>query len=142
MNIRSLKNTILFALLTIYILAYKLFLFPHFMKYSELISASFFVILFGFSLSFSSAAAWDTVISLLFLGFRKDKSTPLSKNVFKVVLFYLILLFLIMYGLGIHVGFLRNAYSRSFFTLLDNIFAPIAIILMMELWLYLSFVWV
>ena len=75
-------------------------------------------------------------LSIKFLGFRKDKSTVLSKNVMRVVIFYLFLVFFVMYGLGIIVGFLKNAYSRSLFNMFDNIFAPIVIIIAIELFRY------
>ena len=99
MNERSLKNAILLVLIAGYTLLYKLFIFQNYMKYSEIISASFVIALLG--------------IAIAFLGFRRDKPTVLSKNVMRVVIFYLFLVFFVMYGLGIIVGFLKNAYSRS-----------------------------
>lgn len=122
MKIRSLKNSILIVLLASYVVFYKLFIFQNYMKYSEIISASFTIILLG--------------IAIAFLGFRKDKSTVLSKNVMRVVIFYLFLVFFVMYGLGIIVGFLKNAYSRSLFNLFDNMFSPIVIIIAIELFRY------
>ena len=122
MKIRSLKNSILLVAIISYVIFYKLFIFQNYMKYSEIISASFTIILLG--------------ISIVFLGFRKDKSTVLSKNVMRVVIFYLFLVFFVMYGLGIIVGFLKNAYSRSLFNLFDNMFSPIVIIIAIELFRY------
>lgn len=122
MKIRSLKNSILIVLLASYVVFYKLFIFQNYMKYSEIISASFTIILLG--------------IAIAFLGFRKDKATVLSKNVMRVVIFYLFLVFFVMYGLGIIVGFLKNAYSRSLFNLFDNMFSPIVIIIAIELFRY------
>jgi len=122
MKIRSLKNSFLLIALAAYIVSYKLFIFQNYMKYSEIISASFLILLLG--------------LSIKFLGFRRDKSTVLSKNVMRVVIFYLFLVFFVMYGLGIIVGFLKNAYSRSLFNMFDNIFAPIVIIIAAELFRY------
>ena len=119
---RSLKNNILLVALAIYILVYKLFIFNNFMKYSEIINASFLVILFG--------------VAIKFLGFRKNKPTILSRNILKNVIFYLVVTFVVMYALGAVVGFLKNAYSSSFFVVLDNIFAPIVIIILIELFRY------
>lgn len=118
MSKRSVKDGFLWLLLATYILAYRFYIFDHYMKYSEIISASFMVFLLAFSISL--------------LGYRKDKQTNLGKSVFKVVLFYLCLAFFIMFGFGMLVGFLKNAYSLSFFTLLDNIIAPIIIIVTVE----------
>ena len=123
MKIRSLKNSILIVLLASYVVFYKLFIFQNYMKYSEIISASFTIVLLG--------------IAIAFLGFRKDKPTVLSKNVMRVVIFYLFLVFFVMYGLGIIVGFLKNAYSRSLFNLFDNMFSPIVIIIAIELFRYI-----
>lgn len=119
MKVRSIKTGFILFLLTAYIVLYKVFIFQNYMRYSEIITASFLIVVL--------------TLSILLLGFRKDKTTVLGKNVFKVVLFYLILTFLIMYGLGLFVGFLRNAYSRNLLSVFDNIFSPIIIILVVEL---------
>ena len=118
MKVRTIKSWIILVLLCAYIVLYKLFIFQNYMKYSEFISVSFL----GVTLA----------LAILFLGFRRDKTTILGKNVFKVVIFYLILAFFAMYGLGLIVGFLKNAYSRNLMSIFDNIFAPILIILLVE----------
>ena len=122
MNVRSIKNSILLVLVVSYVVFYKLLIFQNYMKYSEIITAAFTIILLG--------------IAIKFLGFRKDKPTVLSKNIMRVVIFYLFLVFFVMYGLGIIVGFLKNAYSRSLFNLFDNVFSPIVIIIAIELFRY------
>lgn len=122
MRIRSLKNGVILALLAAYIVLYKLFIFQNYMKYSEIISASFLVVLLG--------------LAIKLLGFRKDKITVLTKNVFRTVIFYLVLVFFIMYGLGIIVGFLKNAYSMTLTNIFDNVFCPVVIILAVELLRY------
>lgn len=105
-------------LIIAYIVLYKFFIFENYMKYSEFISVSFLGVVLA--------------LSIIFLGFRKSKNTILGKNVFKIVLFYVVLAFFVMYGIGLIVGFLRNAYSRSIVSIFDNIFAPILIILLVE----------
>ena len=119
MKTRSIKSWLIIVLLTAYIILYKFFIFQNYMKYSEIVSASFLMFLL--------------FLSIGLLGFRKDKITILTKNVFKVVLLYLILAFLVMYGLGIFVGFLKNAYSLDALSLFSNIFIPIVIIVLVEL---------
>lgn len=119
---RSIKNSVLLALLVVYVVLYKLIIFNNFMKYSGLITASFLVVLLG--------------ISVKFLGFRKSKPTVMSNNILKNVIFYLIVTFILMYALGSVVGFLTNAYSRSFLVMIDNIFAPILIIIFIEFFRY------
>ena len=118
MKVRTVKSWFILVLLAAYIVLYKLFIFQNYMRYSEFISASFLAVVLA--------------LSILFLGFRKDKITILGKNVFKIVIFYIILTFFIMYGIGLIVGFLKNAYSRNFVDIFDNIFAPILIIVFVE----------
>ena len=119
---RSIKNSILLTVLVVYVILYKLIIFNSFMKYSFLITASFLVVLLG--------------ISIKFLGFRKNKPTVISNNILKNVIFYLIITFILIYALGAVVGFLKNAYSRSILVMIDNIFAPIIIIVLIELFRY------
>ncbi len=113
MEKRSIKNIVLLSFLVIYIFLYRLLIFPNAMKYSEMISASFLAVFLG--------------LAIFLLGYRRDKSTILFQNVFKFTLFYVFLTGIIIYGLGFVIGFLKNAYSREFFTLFDNVFAPIII---------------
>ena len=118
MKVRSIKTGFILFLLTAYIVLYKLFIFQNYMKYSEIITASSLIVILA--------------LSIILLGFRRDKTTVLGKNVFRVVLFYVVLAFFIMYGLGLMVGFLKNAYSSNFTSIFDNIFPPILIILGIE----------
>ena len=122
MSKRMIKNISIFAIFVLYIILYKVVLFQNFMKCSEIINASFLLIMV-------SLAIW-------LLGIRKYKSTYMSKNIFRVTIFYIGLAFVVMYGLGFVVGFLKNAYSRSFLTLLDNIVAPIIVIILSEIFRY------
>lgn len=119
MSQRSMKNGIIALLFVAYIILYRLFIFTNYMKFAEIISASFLIVVLA--------------LAIKLLGFRKDKPSMLSKNIIKVTVFYLVLAFSVMYGLGLVVGFLHNAYSRSLFTLFDNMFVPIIIIVMVEL---------
>lgn len=118
MSQRSIKNSILLLIFIIYTFVYKFFIFKAYMKSSEVISASFLAVFLFFS--------------ILFLGYRKDKQTNLSRSVFKVVIFDLFIAFFVMYGLGLVTGFLKNAYSLAFLTALDNILIPIVIIIITE----------
>lgn len=122
MSKRSIKNMILIVLFLGYIVFYKLFLFENYMKYSEIVTASFTFLLLALSIGL--------------LGFRKDKPTFLSRNVFKVVLMYVLIAFVAMYGVGFAIGFLKNAYSRTLVTMIDNILSPILIIIFIELFRY------
>ena len=113
MEKRIIKNIFLITILILYIFLYKVVVFPNYMKYSEIISASFLAAFLG--------------ITIYSLGFRKDRDTILSHNVFKFTMFYLLLAGIVIYALGFLTGFLRNAYSRETFALIDNVFASILI---------------
>ena len=121
---RSVKNIILLFLFTAYIIIYKLFIFSNSMKYSEMINVSFLIVLLS--------------ISIFFLGFRRCKNNYMSQNVTQVVLVYLMICFVLMYGLGLFTGFLKNAYSMSTANLLSNVFAPILIIILIEMFRYVT----
>ena len=119
MSSRKIKNCSLMAIFVIYLVIYKLFIFPKHMGISEVVNTSFLVVYLG--------------IAIKFLGYRKDKASFDSKNIIRSVLLYMFLTFLAMYGLGFVVGFLKNAYSRNIFTLVQNIFLPILSIILCEL---------
>ena len=101
-----------------YIVVYRLIIFSDYLKYSEIINASFLVF-------YSALAVW-------LLGYRKYKSSFDSKNIVRSVILYIFLAFVIMYGLGLAVGFLRNAYSRNILTIFKNVFIPIVVIISLE----------
>lgn len=119
---RSSKNFLILSVLVIYMIIYKLFLFNNFMEYSLVISASFMILL--------------TFFSIILLGYRKDKMTSMKKNILKLVSLFLIATFLISYGAGFFTGFLSNAYSLKFPTIIDNIIAPFVLIIATEIFRY------
>lgn len=118
MKVRTIKNWLILSLLIVYIVLYKFFIFQNYMKYSEFISTSFLAIVL--------------TLSIILLGFRKDKVTILGKNVFKIVLVYIIIAFFVMYGIGSLSGYLKNTYPLNITNFLDNIVIPILIILLVE----------
>jgi len=124
MSKRGVKNIILFIVFAVYIYAvmFKRCIFSSYsdyLKYSEIVNVSFLIVFL--------------TITIWFLGFRKYKESFDSKNIIKSVLIYIFVTFVIMYGLGLAVGFLRNAYSRNLGTLFNNIFLPIVMIILVEL---------
>ncbi len=119
---RTAKNVTLMGIFILYIVLYKVLIFPNCMKYAEIINAS---VLLGY-----------VSLAIYWLGIRKYKSTNMSKNIFRITIFYIGLAFVIMYGLGFIVGFLKNAYSRTFIAILDNILAPIIVIILTEVFRY------
>ena len=119
---RIFSNISLLLLLFIYVVFYKLYLFDNALKYAESISAAMILALMFF-------AIW-------LLGFKKDKLSRFKKNIISMTVTNIILFFAISYGVGLVVGFLKNSYSLTFPSILDNIFAPIIIIICSEIFRY------
>ena len=69
-NNRVLKNFTCIFLFIIYIAVYRLFIVTNLLRYSEFVTASFLLII--------------TFIAIMFFGFRKDKITPLKKNIYAI----------------------------------------------------------
>ena len=120
---RRAYSFILLVIIVIYTFLYKAFLFSHFMKYSEMINASFLMIVL--------------YLSYKMFGMRKNKETFDSERIMKATLLYLLVTFIIMYGLGLRVGFLKNAYSLSALSIINNILSPILVIISLEIIRYL-----
>lgn len=120
---RWLKNSIILLLLGTYIYLYVFYILDNLLKYSESIT--------------SGAVILISFIAYLFYGYAKDKRTFARKSIFQIIITQMIIFFLISYGLGLVVGFLKNSYSLRFTSIIDNIFAPFAMIVAMEILRYL-----
>lgn len=119
MSKRMVKNISILSLLFIYTIVYRLYIFERVLKYSEVITAAFLMVL--------------AFISILLLGYKKDKKTQIKQNVTRMTISIIIIFFLISYGLGFFVGFLKNAYSLAPSAICDNLFAPVIIIVSTEI---------
>lgn len=123
MKQRSKKDILLLGLLFLYIILFIVFIADKLLKYSESITAGFLILLVFFS-------------SLL-LGFQKDKSNILKKNIFNLVLSHVIIYFVVIYVLGLFLGFLKTPYNLSLFGIFNNILAPFVTIVCSELFRYI-----
>ena len=115
---RFAKNMTIISLLIAYILIYVFYVLVHVLKYSESITAASLI-----------AIAY---ISYVFYGFIKDKRTYTKKSIIQIILTQIFLYFVVIYGVGFIVGFLKNSYSLALHSIIDNIFAPICIIVSLE----------
>lgn len=120
---RNIKNSLVFIMMFIYIIIYQVLIRQHLQEYSEIITASFLIILAS--------------IIVALMGFVKDKKTALKTVILKNTLFYIIITFCVIYGLGFFVGFLKNAYSLKPLQIFNNMLGPIFIILFSEVIRYL-----
>lgn len=119
---RQFKTISILLILLIYIFVYRLFIMTHFLKYTEFINASFLMIILFFT--------------IFLFPYQKDKSTPLKKKVNLITAILIILFFSITYLVGMFVGFLKNSYSLNAYSILNNIFSPIIIIVCTEIFRY------
>ena len=119
---RILKNSILLLLLVAYIYLYIFFVVKNYLKYSESITAAFVI---GLAL-----------LSYLFYGYMKDKRTYSKKCVTQIVITQIVVYFVVTYGVGLIVGYLKNSYSLTLVSIIDNMFAPLFLIGATELLRY------
>lgn len=119
---RQFKTISILLILLVYIFVYRLFIMTHFLKYTEFINASFLMIILFFT--------------IFLFPYQKDKSTPLKKKVNLITAILIILFFSITYLVGMFVGFLKNSYSLNAYSILNNIFSPIIIIVCIEIFRY------
>ena len=123
MSKRKLSNCLVVFLLLAYVVIYKAYLFDTYTKIIDCLSASFLLIL--------------VFVSILTLGYRKDKRNLIKSSISKIVLYTIIVFFCVIYALGIKTGFLTNAYSLALPSIVENILSPIVIILCTEVFRYI-----
>ena len=119
---RKTKNVLLLVPLVIYVILYQVLLLKDFLRYSEFISAAVIIVLL--------------FASIMAFGWQKDKKTFLGTELTKLTAILVAIYFVLSYGSGLLIGFLRNSYSLQPVAILNNIFAPIIIIVCVELFRY------
>ena len=120
---RNLKNLIICLVLISYIFIYRFFIYTNLLKYNESITSSFSIILF--------------TLSLILYGYRKNIKNILNGKLIKNVSWNIALYFLVVYGVGVTVGFLSNSYSLTLSGILENIVPVFVIIVFSELFRYI-----
>lgn len=119
---RQFKTIGILLILLVYIFVYRLFIMTHFLKYTEFINASLLMIIL--------------FLTIFLFPYQKDKPTPLKKKINLITAILIILFFSITYLVGMFVGFLKNSYSLNAYSILNNIFSPIIIIVCTEIFRY------
>lgn len=120
--VRNLKNFSFIFSLIAYIYIYFTVVLQKSLENSEVITASFLMII--------------TFLSFYAYGYRKDKINIKKKNIVTVSLISLILYFVLIYVLGLLTGFLRNSYSLTLSAIVKNTLPMVLIITSMELFRY------
>ena len=119
MKKRDIKNILLFIVLFIYIYIYKTILITKYLHLEKIISPITLIII--------------SFISILMLCIRKTPDKLLEKHAKNLLLYEIVVYFLITYGIGIFIGFLRNSYSLEPISILTHIISPIFFILATEI---------
>lgn len=116
---RNKKNNILLIFMVMYIFIYIFLLFKNSLQYLESINASFSICLCS--------------LGVLLLGFRRKVNHENKRHILKITLGILFLYFLITYGVGLSIGFLKNSYSLKITSIIDNTFNVFVSIIFIEL---------
>lgn len=118
------KNKILLlnSLLIVYVIIFQTVILSKFLKVNDLMSASFMVIM--------------TALAIGLFGFKRNSKSYLKDNIFFKTCILVILFFIVTYLVGYFTGFNHNAYSRKPLMILNNTFAPLVLIICMEIYRY------
>ncbi len=119
---RNVKNSILCSMIFVYVLIYVLFVYPRCLSLAEGITSSFSVCLFS--------------MGVYFLGYRHLYKSELKSLFFKTTSMIVFGYFLLTYGLGLVVGFLKNSYTLNLIGMFQNIFPTLITIIFIELFRY------
>ena len=123
MSKRIISNIILLLSLFSYSLVHRLYLVQNIPSMANFIATSFLILL--------------TSLTILLLGFKKDKINPLKKKVNITVIIFLVLYFAISYLIGLEGGYVANSNSLNLISILGNIFIPTIIIICTEIFRYI-----
>lgn len=118
MKKRDIKNILLFIALFIYIYIYKTVIINKYLHLEQIISPIILIII--------------SFIAILLLGIRKTPDKILEKHTQNLLLYEIVIYFLITYGIGIFIGFLKNSYSLELISILKHIISPTFFILTTE----------
>lgn len=119
---RKYSNIIILIVFAIYVIFYGLFLSNSNLQYGEFINAAVLIVI--------------AFITILLLGFRRDKLTNTKKSILGMTITEVLIFFAISFGLGIVTGFLKNSYALDFISICKNIFIPIVYLIGIEIFRY------
>lgn len=119
---RDINNIVLLGLLLLYVILYRTVVLNSFIIYGESITCSVVILIF--------------FLSVIMLGFAKNKLNSLRKSATLFVVFALIAFFSLAYIYGLFAGFLKNSYSLKLFSIINNSFFYLITVVFMELLKY------
>ena len=110
--------------LLLYTIIFQLFIIEKLLKYNELISAAFMLIVLA--------------ITIYLLNFKRDNKTKLKNEILYKTIFLVIIFFAITYMAGFLTGFYKNAYSLRPIMILNNTFPIIFLVVSVEIYRYIT----
>ena len=117
------KMNILNLSMFVYVVVFQILILPKFLNISDLLSASFIVIM--------------ATLAYIFFGFRRKFIDVFSKNLIIKSISFVLIYFIVIYGLGIFIKIGKNPYSMVLPLLIKNSICPLIIILAMEIYRYI-----
>lgn len=122
MTDRKTNNIFILVVFTIYVAIYRLFISRTGSAMGEFINVAAIVII--------------AFISILLLGFRKDRLTTIKKAVLGTTITEILIFIVISYAIGYFTGYSQNTYSLNPLSIFENLFLPITYIIGIELFRY------
>ncbi len=119
---RKYNNIIILLIFAAYVIYYGTFLTKSGFEYSEFINVAALIVI--------------AFISILLLGFRRDKLTATKKSILGMTITEVLLFFAASFGLGLVTGFLRNSYPLDFISICKNVCIPIVYLVGIEVFRY------
>lgn len=119
MKKRDLKNVFIIVSILVYIIIYKQTIITKYLIYENIISPIFMII--------------TSFITILLLGYKKERNKQKEKKCTNLIIYELIVYFLVTYGLGIFIGFLKNSYSLRITSIIHHIISPLIFIITSEI---------
>lgn len=124
MKKRDWQGVLLVLSIVLYAVLYRFVILRYLLRYSELITASFVMLL--------------CFVTYLFYGFQKKKFNKVRKNIFIIIILSILFYFAFIYGVGFITGFLKNSYKLTPIAILKNILGPFIIYSGFEIYRYIN----
>lgn len=122
MTKRKFNSIFILVIFALYVAYYRLFLSRIETSMVEFINVAIVIVL--------------SFISVMLLGFRKDKPTILKKAILGTTLSEILIFIAISYGLGFITGYLENSYALDPLSIFENVLTPILYVIGIEIFRY------
>ena len=122
MEKKTIKNIFLISLISLFLFAFNFFVKKHLFIYAESIMAAFVIVVLA--------------LSIKMFGFQSDRKNNLKKNLLIQVTQILAIYFIVIYTIGIFLGYSKIVFSLRPISIINNTFAPIITFICLEIFRY------